>query len=77
MDRVEAAGQEQSLPLMGAYSTRIQDLAPFGIVRFRNLSELKTFILFAIFQQLDSLHQRLPFAWDWAISVLESCLISR
>src|SRR5260370_3243414 len=60
LDGVEPAGYEQIAIIDGRVLNANQDLARFGIARFRNLHEAKTFIRFTILRQLDGLHQRLP-----------------
>src|SRR6266436_10345913 len=62
MDRVEPAGDEQVTIIDRRVLNANQDLTRFGIARFRNLHEAKTFLRFTIFRQLNGLHQRPPIA---------------
>src|SRR5580693_760300 len=60
LDRVKPAGYEQVAIIDGRVLNANQDLSRFGIARFRNLHEAKTFLGFTVFRQLDGLHERLP-----------------
>src|SRR5579864_444176 len=60
LDGVEPAGYEQVAIIDGRVLNANQDLTRFGIARFRNLHEAKTFLRFTVFRQLDGLHQRRP-----------------
>ena len=59
LDGVEPAGYEQVAIIDGRVLNANQDLTRFGIARFRNLDEAKTFIRFTVFRQLDGLHRSL------------------
>src|SRR6266849_10405830 len=59
LDRVEPAGDEQVAIIDGRVLNANQDLTRFGIARFRNLHEAKTFLRLTVFRQLDGLHKRL------------------
>jgi hypothetical protein len=60
LNRVETAGYQQVAIIDGRVFNANQDLTRFGIARFRNLHESKTFLGFTVFRQLDGLHQRRP-----------------
>src|SRR5260370_34799165 len=61
MDRVEPAGDEQVAIIDRCVLNANQELTRFGLARFRNLDEAKTFIRFTVFRQLDGLHQRFSY----------------
>ena len=53
LDGVEPAGYEQVAIIDGRVLNANQDLTRFGIARFRNLHEAKTFLRFTVFRQMD------------------------
>src|SRR5258706_1947823 len=56
-DRVEPAGNEQVAIVDGRVLNANQDLVRFGITRFRDFHEVKAFLRFTAFRQLNGLHQ--------------------